>query len=103
MIWTPQPPRSKEYLMNLPGKRILLGSAIATAALGVGGIAYAAGNDPAPEQGYVTIEDGATTPSPGQSSSPDSGRNGADCPEKNGSGTQQAQPEQSQTDPQGQA
>ena len=60
--------------MKLPVKRLLLGSAVAVAALGAGGIAYAAGNDPAvPEQGYVTVEEGATTPSP----SPD-------CPEKNG-------------------
>ena len=54
--------------MNLPGKRLLLGAAVAVAALGVGGIAYAASDDPAPEQGYVTIEDGATTPSPGTGS-----------------------------------
>jgi hypothetical protein len=103
--------------MNLPGKRLLLGTAIAAAALGAGGIAYAAGNDPVPEQGYVTIEDDATTPSPspGESTAPGTGpqqgtRNGHDCPDKNGSGTQpdQTQPtqpqlEQSQTDPQGQA
>lgn len=58
--------------MKLPVKRLILSSAVAVAALGAGGIAYAAGNDPAvPEQGYVTVEDGATTPSP-------------DCPEKNG-------------------
>ena len=43
--------------MNLPGKRLILGSAVAVAALGVGGIAYAAGNDPVPEQGYVTVDD----------------------------------------------
>ncbi|ADB30476.1 hypothetical protein Kfla_1374 [Kribbella flavida DSM 17836] len=93
--------------MNLPGKRVLLGSAIAVAALGAGGFAYAAGNDPVPEQGYVTIEDGATTPSPapeGQSAQ----RDGRDCPEKNGgSGTEQGQgqtqPEQNQADPQGNA
>jgi hypothetical protein len=84
--------------MNLPGKRLLLGTAVAAAALGVGGIAYAAGNDdPAPEQGYVTIEDGATTPSPGTADK-------RDCPEKNGSeGSQPTQPEQSQADPQGNA
>ncbi|TWD81969.1 hypothetical protein FB561_3093 [Kribbella amoyensis] len=90
--------------MNLPGKRVLLGTAIATAALGVGGIAYAAGNDPVPEQGYVTIEDGATTPSPNQSIAPQ--QNGRDCPEKNGSGQQaqpESQPEQGQADPRGQA
>ena len=74
--------------MNLPGKRVILGTAIAAAALGVGGgIAYAAGDDPAPEQGYVTIEEDATTPSP--SASPD-------CPEKSGT-------PQGQEDPQGQA
>jgi hypothetical protein len=108
--------------MNLPGKRLLLGTAVAAAALGVGGIAYAAGNDPAPEQGYVTIEDGATTPSPGTDPSTGPGqdgsgtqRDGRDCPEKNGSGTEgpgaegsqptqpQTQPEQSQADPQGNA
>jgi hypothetical protein len=85
--------------MNLPGKRLLLGTAIATAALGVGGIAYAAGNDPAtPDQGYVTIEDDATTPSPGASTA-----DGYDCPEKNG-GQGQAQPEtQPETNPQGNA
>lgn len=87
--------------MNLPGKRILLGTAVAAAALGVGGIAYAAGNDPAPEQGYVTIEDGATTPSPG--TSPQQTEDGRDCPEKNGTGQGQNQPEQSQADPQGNA
>ncbi|GAA1557204.1 hypothetical protein GCM10009789_08180 [Kribbella sancticallisti] len=82
--------------MNLPGKRLLLGTAIATAALGVGGVAYAAGNDdPAPEQGYVTIEDGATTPGADPSTGPGQGQNGTgaqrdgrDCPEKDGSGTQ---------------
>jgi len=100
--------------MNLPGKRLLLGTAIAAAALGVGGIAYAAGNDPTtPEQGYVTIEEDATTPSPG-ASTPDatspggsaadgSTADGRDCPEKNG-GQGQAQPEtQPETNPQGNA
>ena len=99
--------------MNLPGKRLLLGSAVAVAALGVGGIAYATTNDPAPEQGYVTIEDGATTPSPGQQNGEQgngtegqgtpgngsAGRNGADCPEKNGSGQGQGQGEGQQTQP----
>jgi hypothetical protein len=61
--------------MNLPGKRLILGSAVAVAALGVGGIAYAAGNDPVPEQGYVTVDDDATTPSPSPT---------RDCPEKSG-------------------
>jgi hypothetical protein len=67
--------------MKLPVKRLILGSAVAVAALGAGGIAYAAGSDPAvPEQGYVTVEDGATTPSPSPS---------RDCPEKNGGGAAQ--------------
>lgn len=87
--------------MNLPGKRLLLGTAVAAAALGVGGFAYAAGNDPAPEQGYVTIENDATTPSADPSTGPSTGtqRDGRDCPEKNGTGegTQpQTQPEQTQ-------
>jgi hypothetical protein len=77
--------------MNLPGKRLLLGTAVAAAALGVGGFAYAAGNDPAPDQGYVTIEDGATTPSADPSTGPS-----RDCPDKNST-------EQSQADPQGNA
>jgi hypothetical protein len=82
--------------MNFPGKRVLLGSAVAVAALGAGGFAYAAGTeDPAPSQGYVTVEDGATTPSPGTGQSEGQARDGRDCPEKDG--TQgQAQPEQSQ-------
>lgn len=50
--------------MNLPGKRLLLGTAIAAAALGVGGVAYAAGNDPAPDQGYVTVEEGPSAGTP---------------------------------------
>jgi len=90
--------------MNLPGKRLLLGTAVAAAALGVGGFAYAAGNDPVPEQGYVTIEDGATTPSPGgdASTGPQQGgqRDGRDCPDKDGTGQggsqSPAQPEQQQ-------
>ncbi|MET9311985.1 hypothetical protein ABZX12_09180 [Kribbella sp. NPDC003505] len=65
--------------MKLPVKRLVLGSAVAVAALGAGGIAYAAGNDPAPEQGYVTVEDGDTTPSPAPSK---------DCPDKGGQGGQ---------------
>ncbi|WP_020391960.1 hypothetical protein [Kribbella catacumbae] len=85
--------------MNLPGKRLLLGTAVAAAALGVGGFAYAAGNDPAPDQGYVTVEDSpapSTDPStgPSQGSQGTAQRDGRDCPEKNGSG--QAQPEQTQ-------
>ncbi|WP_432946309.1 hypothetical protein ACQPXM_07880 [Kribbella sp. CA-253562] len=95
--------------MNFPGKRVLLGSAVAVAALGAGGFAYAAGTeDPAPSQGYVTVEDGATTPSPGtgQSEGQAQPRDGRDCPEKDGS-QGQAQPEQTQpeqqADPQGNA
>ncbi|MEV0796730.1 hypothetical protein AB0I34_03540 [Kribbella sp. NPDC050281] len=74
--------------MNIPGKRLILGTAVAVAALGVGGIAYAAGNDPAPEQGYVTVEDDATTPSPQQNGTRE------DCPEKSGGGQGQNQPSQ---------
>jgi hypothetical protein len=91
--------------MNVPGKRLILGAAVAVAALGVGGVAYATSGDPVPaEQGYVTIEDGATTPSPGTGEGR-TGRNGADCPEKNGQGQgsqgegQQTQPSQPQTQP----
>jgi hypothetical protein len=84
--------------MNLPGKRILLGTAVATAALGIGGIAYAAGDDPAPEQGYVTIEEGATTPSPGTQQG-DGQRSAEDCPEKNGGGEGQGQAQPEQTQP----
>ncbi|MEU8222435.1 hypothetical protein [Kribbella sp. NPDC048915] len=68
--------------MNLPGKRLILGSVVAAAALGVGGVAYAVGNDPAPQQGYVRVDDGATTPSPAAPSE----QSRADCPEKNGGG-----------------
>jgi hypothetical protein len=106
--------------MNLPGKRVLLGTAVAAAALGVGGFAYAAGNDPVPDQGYVTVEDDAT-PSPGTSANPSTGpqqgdgngntqRNGHDCPDKTGNPSQsqpstpeQSAPEQSDSDVQGQA
>ncbi|MGW1340076.1 hypothetical protein ACWCOV_03405 [Kribbella sp. NPDC002412] len=90
--------------MNVPGKRLILGTAVAAAALGVGGIAYATTGDPAPEQGYVTIEDGATTPSPSTPNDGTAGRNGTDCPEKNGQGqgqqgeAQPSQPEQTQPD-----
>ncbi|MER7244176.1 hypothetical protein [Kribbella sp. NPDC000426] len=57
-------------------KKLILGTAVVAAALGAGGVAYAATNDPAPEQGYVTVEDGASTPAPAPSST--------DCPEKDG-------------------
>lgn len=93
--------------MNLPGKRLLLGTAIAAATLGVGGFAYAAGDDPAPDQGYVTVEDGpsAGTPSTGTGLTQGSTAQ-RDCPEKNGSGQaqpEQSQPEQGQADPQSNA
>lgn len=97
--------------MNIPGKRLILGSAVAVAALGIGGVAYAAGSDPepAPEQGYAVIEDGATTPSPSTQSN---GRD--DCPEKDGQGqgeqgqseqgqSEQGQPSQSEQNPAGNA
>ena len=74
--------------------------AVAVAALGVGGFAYAAGNDPAPDQGYVTIEEGtpaadnpSTTPQQGSGTA----RDGRDCPEKQGGANQgQAQPSEQQ-------
>ncbi|HET6987472.1 MAG TPA: hypothetical protein VFI00_12695 [Kribbella sp.] len=56
-------------------KRLVLGGAIVVAALGAGGVAYAATGDPVPQPGYVTVEDDATTPSPSPSH---------DCPEKSG-------------------
>ena len=90
--------------MNLPGKRLILGAAVAAAALGIGGVAYATTDDPAPEQGYVTIEEDATTPSP--STGADNGRQDgtrADCPEKNGQGEgQQTQPETQPSQPESQ-
>lgn len=116
--------------MNLPGKRLLLGTTITAAALGVGGFAYAAGNDPAPDQGYVTVEEGPGsgttsqgadngqgTTSPGDRSSANpqgrdgAARDGKDCPDKagqpgsaEGQGAQPSLPDQSQTQPdQGQA
>ncbi|MFC9693688.1 hypothetical protein ACFTSF_34370 [Kribbella sp. NPDC056951] len=99
--------------MNIPGKRILLGTAVAVAALGVGGIAYAAGNDPAPDQGYVTVEEG--TPSAAQGDNPSTGtpqqgsgtaeqgsgtgtRDGRDCPDKQGGGQGQGQAQPTQPD-----
>lgn len=68
--------------MNKIGQRLLFGGVATVAvALGVGGIAYAAGDaDPTPRQGYVTIEDG---PGTAQESS---GRQ--DCPDKGGAGEQ---------------
>jgi hypothetical protein len=94
--------------MNIPGKRLVLGVAVAAAALGVGGVAYAATDDPAPEQGYVTIEEDATTPSPstgadnGQQNGTQNGTR-ADCPEKDGQGEgQQTQPETQPSQPESQ-
>ena len=72
--------------MNIPGKRLILGTAVVVAALGAGGVAYAANDDPAPEQGYVTVEDDATTPSPSTGK--------PDCPEKNGGNPESPQSEQ---------
>ena len=54
-------------------KRLVLGGALVVAALGAGGVAYAATDDSAPEQGYVRVDNDATTPSPTP-----------DCPEKSG-------------------
>ncbi|WP_405055969.1 hypothetical protein OG474_24880 [Kribbella sp. NBC_01505] len=109
--------------MNMPGKRLVLGAAVAVAALGVGGIAYAAGgDDPAPGEGYVTFDDGVTfnqgtaaTPSPSapsagapsagtpeQSTPPSTtpkqgdGRHRGDCPDKDGSQSRPSQPQQTQ-------
>ena len=78
-------------------KRLILGAAIVVAALGAGGVAYAANNDPAPEQGYVTVEDGST-PSPSSAQ-----QNGRDCPEKNGGGQGQSQSPESEQNPAGNA
>ncbi|GAA0608585.1 hypothetical protein HPO96_30980 [Kribbella sandramycini] len=82
--------------MNIPGKRILLGTAVAVAALGVGGFAYAANGDPAPDQGYVTVEEGTPQPSTGapQQSDGTAARDGRDCPDKQGGQGGQAQPTQ---------
>ncbi|NIK59028.1 hypothetical protein [Kribbella shirazensis] len=81
--------------MNIPGKRLIVGSAVAVAALGIGGVAYAAGGDPTPEQGYVVVEDGATTPSPSQENGTQENGTREDCPEKNGQGQgEQGQAEQ---------
>lgn len=83
--------------MNFPGKRILLGTAVAVAALGVGGFAYAAGNDPAPDQGYVTVEEGTPQPSTGPADGTGSAaQDGRDCPDKQGGGQDQGQPQQTQ-------
>jgi hypothetical protein len=91
-------------------KRLVFGTAIVVAALGAGGVAYAASNDPAPEQGYVTVDNDATTPSPSPSAGTGdgtTGRNGIDCPEKNGSdstnGTSPSQPAQPEQNPAGNA
>jgi hypothetical protein len=77
-------------MSQLTGSKRLLIGAVATAAvaLGVGGVAYAAGDDPAPEQGYVTIEDSpGSTPSTGEQG----GTEDRDCPEKGGTGGQEGE------------
>jgi hypothetical protein len=88
-------------------KGTIIGTAVAggVVALGLGGVAYAAGNDPAtPEQGYVVVEDGpgTTATTPGQEGQSTDGR---DCPDKQGQadGQGDGQETPSQTDPQGQA
>ncbi|MGH3463787.1 MAG: hypothetical protein ACRDP9_20165, partial [Kribbellaceae bacterium] len=52
-----------------------------------------------PEQGYVTIEEGATTPSPGAQGGQNGQRSAEDCPEKNGGGEGQGQAQPEQTQP----
>lgn len=80
--------------MRNPTRRIamLASAAGATVALGIGGFAYAANNDPAtPEQGYAVVED-----APGTTET-----DGRDCPDK---GQQQGDDAQTPSaDPQGQA
>lgn len=78
--------------MRKPTRRMAtIATAGAAVALGIGGFAYAAGDDPAPpEQGYVVVENGPD----GTDTGADSG--GQDCPDKN-------QGESPSTDPQGQA
>lgn len=84
--------------MNLTGRtRLVVGTMIASGAvalgiggLGIGGLAHAGADDPAPEQGYVTIDESAD-PAPAPNTGPNTGsRQGAaldgDCPEKDGSG-----------------
>jgi hypothetical protein len=78
------------------GRRILAaGIGGAAVALSIGGVAYAANDDPASDPGYVVVEDG-----PGQD-----GTAREDCPEKSGGqGEGQGSPQTPQsTDPQGQA
>jgi hypothetical protein len=75
----------------------------AAVALSIGGIAYATGDDPAPDSGYAVVEDSPGT-APGQD-----GTAREDCPEKSGGqnegqGQGQGSEETPQsTDPQGQA
>ena len=79
-------------------KKLILGTAVVVAALGAGGVAYAANNDPAPEQGYVTVDEDATTPSPQQQN-----RTREDCPEKNGGGQGSQGEQPSEQNPAGNA
>lgn len=83
--------------MRKPSRRAtIIGTAVAgaTVALGIGGVAVAAGNDPA-NPGYAVVED-----SPGPAAADPS----RDCPDKQGGRTDQGTQETpSQTDPQGQA
>lgn len=100
--------------MNLTGRtRLVVGTVVASGAvaLGIGGLAYATGDDPAPEQGYVTIDESAdpTAPAPGTSPRQGDAQN-RDCPEKNGTAPQdegsaqdQGTPQSGSPDVQGQA
>jgi hypothetical protein len=78
------------------GRRMLaVGIGGAAIALSIGGVAYAAVDDPAPEPGYVVVEDAPGT----------DGTARADCPEKSGGQNegQGSQQTPQSTDPQGQA
>ena len=76
------------------GRRMLaVGIGGAAIALSIGGVAYAAADDPAPEPGYVVVED-ATGPD---------GTAREDCPEKSGGQGQGSEQTPQSTDPQGQA
>ena len=99
--------------MNLTGRtRLVVGTVVASGAvaLGIGGLAYATGDDPAPDQGYVTFDDSAdgTTPAPNtQGTNPRQGDTpDRDCPEKDGTSTSpqdQGTPQSESPDVQGQA
>jgi hypothetical protein len=81
-------------MRNRFSARRLIAVAGVAAGLAVGGgVAYAAGGDPSPQQqDYVTIVD-EPTPSPGTQ-----GDNGKDCPEKDGTGQGQGQGQQNSGD-----